>query len=64
MCYIFYNYLYVNWYHVHVYCIVSCIVVGKVGGWRDTFTVAQNEKFDRIWADRMKESTLKFRYTL
>ncbi|XP_048257065.1 sulfotransferase 1B1-like isoform X3 [Haliotis rufescens] len=37
---------------------------GEVGDWKNWFTVAENEKFDRIWNDKVKESGIQFMYTL
>uniref|UniRef100_UPI0037E8557A cytosolic sulfotransferase 3-like n=1 Tax=Semicossyphus pulcher TaxID=241346 RepID=UPI0037E8557A len=34
---------------------------GKVGGWKDHFTVAQNEEFDEHYRKMMKDPTLQFR---
>ncbi|KAK3601961.1 hypothetical protein CHS0354_030680 [Potamilus streckersoni] len=37
---------------------------GEVGDWKNWFTVAQNEEFDRIYAEKMSNSKLKFRFSL
>ncbi|KAJ8314015.1 hypothetical protein KUTeg_008576 [Tegillarca granosa] len=38
--------------------------IGEVGGWKNWFTVAQNEEFDSIYRSEMKDSKLKFKYLL
>lgn len=37
---------------------------GEVGDWKNYFTVAMSEEFDRKYNERMKNSKLKFRYEL
>ncbi|XP_071093522.1 sulfotransferase 1A1-like [Haliotis cracherodii] len=37
---------------------------GEVGDWKNWFTVAQNEWFDQIYEQKMKDCPLEFRYTL
>ncbi|XP_033760688.1 amine sulfotransferase-like [Pecten maximus] len=35
---------------------------GEVGDWKNHFTVTQNEYFDKIYAEKMKSSTFRFRF--
>eukprot|EP00192_Tetraselmis_astigmatica_P020616 CAMPEP_0117677352 /NCGR_PEP_ID=MMETSP0804-20121206/16699_1 /TAXON_ID=1074897 /ORGANISM="Tetraselmis astigmatica, Strain CCMP880" /LENGTH=283 /DNA_ID=CAMNT_0005486629 /DNA_START=430 /DNA_END=1282 /DNA_ORIENTATION=- len=37
---------------------------GGYGGWRDVFTVAQNDSFDKVYAARMQGSRLSFKFGL
>ncbi|XP_046353755.1 sulfotransferase 1B1-like [Haliotis rufescens] len=36
---------------------------GEIGDWKNWFTVAENEKFDQIWNEKMKDSGFEFTYT-
>lgn len=36
---------------------------GEVGDWKNFFTVKQNEQFDKIYKERMKDSKLKYRFS-
>ncbi len=35
---------------------------GQIGSWKDQFTAAQNEQFDKLYAERMKGSGLEFEF--
>lgn len=37
---------------------------GQVGDWKNWFTVAQNEQFDEIYREKMKDSKLKIRFEI
>lgn len=40
------------------------IITGVVGDWKNVFTVAQNEMFDKLYETRMAKSKLKFRFEI
>ena len=37
---------------------------GKVGGWKDNFTVAESEFFDKIYKEKMEGSGIEFEFEL
>ncbi|KAJ8312227.1 hypothetical protein KUTeg_009600 [Tegillarca granosa] len=37
---------------------------GEAGGWKNVFTVAQNEMFDAVLAEKMKKCKFEFKYEL
>ncbi|KAK3581503.1 hypothetical protein CHS0354_031839 [Potamilus streckersoni] len=37
---------------------------GEVGDWKNWFTVNQSEEFDKIYNERMKDSTLTFKFSI
>ncbi|VDI24742.1 Hypothetical predicted protein, partial [Mytilus galloprovincialis] len=37
---------------------------GKVGGWKKVFTVAQNEKFDKLFQEKIADLNLDIKFTL
>ena len=44
--------------------VLPFVFSGEVGDWKNWFTVAQNEEFDRIMAEKMKNISHKFQYVL
>ena len=38
--------------------------IGEVGDWKNYFTVAQNERFDAVYSEKMKGYDVKYFYTL
>ena len=39
-----------------------CFTTGKIGDWRNHFTVAQNEAMDTLTEEKLAGSGLKFEY--
>ena len=44
--------------------IVAPVPAGRVGLWKDIFTVSMNEKFDAIYRQKMGKSDLTFDFCL
>lgn len=45
-------------------CIAVALFTGKVGDWKNHFTVQQNEQFDDDYEKKMKNTHLQFRTVL
>lgn len=42
--------------------MVFFTITGQVGDWKHWFTVSQNERFDCVYNEEMKDSKLRFTY--
>ena len=38
-------------------------IVGAIGDWKNHFTVAENEQFDKLLAEQFKDCDIEFMYT-
>ena len=38
--------------------------LGGVGGWKDYFTVRQSEEWDKLVEEKLKNTEVKFKYTI
>lgn len=45
-------------------CIAVSVFTGKVGDWKNHFTVQQSEQFDEDYEKKMKNTDLQFRTVL
>lgn len=47
-----------------MYIIKFIYIAGKVGGWKKVFTVAQNEKFDKLFQEKIADLNLDIKFTI
>ena len=40
----------------------SSLLSGQIGDWKNHFTVAMNEAFDKLYKEKMSDVKLKFRF--
>lgn len=51
-------------YKLNLYCFISLPFAGRVGLWKDVFTVSMNDKFDAVYRQKMGKSDLTFDFGL
>ena len=49
---------------MYIFRLLYIYILGIVGDWKNHFTVAQNETFDKLIESEMKESIFTFEYTI
>ena len=42
----------------------ALVLSGEVGDWKNHFTVAENEQFDKLLEEQFKDSAIKFKYSV
>ena len=51
-----------NRYTLLTKALFSSSLSGQIGDWKNHFTVAMNEAFDKLYKEKMSDVKLKFRF--